>query len=62
MLNSLSLMAELVDSLMTASVVQLRSALQDVGKQWADQQTIRQELLLSREMEKIEEKCHICCC
>jgi hypothetical protein len=50
------LMAELVEDLMTASVVQLRSALQDVGKQWADQQTIRQELMISREMEKIEER------
>jgi hypothetical protein len=51
-----NLMAEIVEGLMTASVVQLRSAFQEVGKQWVDQQTIRQEFLLSREMEKIEER------
>jgi hypothetical protein len=51
-----NLMSAMVDGLMTASVVQLRSIVEHSDKRWSDEHASHQEQYISQELLKIEER------
>lgn len=50
------LLDSIVENLMTASIVQLRSSLDLVGKRWVEQQALQHESHLTAELVKVEER------